>query len=186
MIVNISSVLGHRAVPKRASTAPASSRCTGSATPCARNWPTRYRRAVGQSRARHESEFFDKVLENESRAPQAQAGECLPNAWRARRCRAMRRGRHEIILSPGGKLLVWLDRLSPPLINRWSLASADAPRETMVLRRTRCKNKHSSARRCRRDRLSWCVRYALCQDRSASWVSDGIRFRLSRRRHGDW
>jgi short-subunit dehydrogenase len=32
--------------------------------------------------------------------------------------RAIRQGRHEIILSTGGKLLVWLDRLSPPLVNR--------------------------------------------------------------------
>ena len=36
---------------------------------------------------------------------------------------AMRRGRREIILSAGGKLLVWLDRLCPPLadwiISRW-------------------------------------------------------------------
>ena len=34
--------------------------------------------------------------------------------------RAMRRGSHEIILSPAGKLLVWLDRLSPPMVNRLS------------------------------------------------------------------
>lgn len=32
--------------------------------------------------------------------------------------RAIRSGRHEVILSPGGKLLVWLDRLCPPLMNR--------------------------------------------------------------------
>jgi len=32
--------------------------------------------------------------------------------------RAIRRGSHEIILTPGGKLLVWLDRLCPRLMNR--------------------------------------------------------------------
>ncbi len=32
--------------------------------------------------------------------------------------RAIEQGRQEIILSAGGKLLVWLDRLSPPLMNR--------------------------------------------------------------------
>jgi hypothetical protein len=34
---------------------------------------------------------------------------------------AMRRGRREIILSAGGNLLVWLDRLCPPLAD-WILA----------------------------------------------------------------
>jgi hypothetical protein len=34
---------------------------------------------------------------------------------------AMRRGRREIILSAGGKALVWLDRLCPPLAD-WIIA----------------------------------------------------------------
>jgi hypothetical protein len=34
---------------------------------------------------------------------------------------AMRRGRREIILSAGGNLLVWLDRLCPALAD-WALA----------------------------------------------------------------
>jgi hypothetical protein len=32
--------------------------------------------------------------------------------------RAMQAGRHEVILSTGGRLLVWLDRLCPPLADR--------------------------------------------------------------------
>ncbi len=35
-----------------------------------------------------------------------------------RAVKAIRRGRHEIILTPGGKLLVWFDRLCPPVVNR--------------------------------------------------------------------
>ena len=31
---------------------------------------------------------------------------------------AMRVGRQEFILTAGGKLLVWLDRLCPPIMNR--------------------------------------------------------------------
>jgi hypothetical protein len=31
---------------------------------------------------------------------------------------AMRSGRHEIILPLGGRLLVWLDRICPPLADR--------------------------------------------------------------------
>ena len=35
-----------------------------------------------------------------------------------KRCEPIRRGRQEIILTPGGKLLVWMDRLCPPVVNR--------------------------------------------------------------------
>jgi hypothetical protein len=41
-----------------------------------------------------------------------------PRAVARKTVRAMQSGRHEIILTPGGKLLVWLDRLCPPLMNR--------------------------------------------------------------------
>jgi short-subunit dehydrogenase len=50
-------------------------------------------------------------------------GSMTPDAVARRIVVAMRRGRREIILSAGGKLLVWLDRLCPPLaqwiISRW-------------------------------------------------------------------
>jgi hypothetical protein len=32
--------------------------------------------------------------------------------------RAIRKGRHEIILTFGGRMLVWLDRMVPTLANR--------------------------------------------------------------------
>ena len=32
--------------------------------------------------------------------------------------RAIRKGRHEVIISPGGKALVWADRICPPFMNR--------------------------------------------------------------------
>ena len=46
-----------------------------------------------------------------------------PEAVARRIVRAIRTGRREIILSAGGNLLVWLDRLCPPLaswvLRRW-------------------------------------------------------------------
>ena len=63
------------------------------------------------------SEFFDNVLESAS-ARHTSIGEMSAQRVARHTVRAIRRGRHEIILSPGGKLLVWLDRLTPPLMNR--------------------------------------------------------------------
>jgi short-subunit dehydrogenase len=64
-----------------------------------------------------ESEFFGTA--GAAKSPRGMSTETV-----ARRIVvAMHRGRREIILSAGGKLLVWLDRMCPPLadwvICRW-------------------------------------------------------------------
>jgi short-subunit dehydrogenase len=65
-----------------------------------------------------QSEFFD-VLEGDRRQlPWLRLGGMRADRVAKQTVRAIRRGRQEIILSPGGKLLVWLDRLAPPLVNR--------------------------------------------------------------------
>jgi hypothetical protein len=43
----------------------------------------------------------------------------------------MRRGTHEVILSPGGNVLVWIDRLAPTLANR--LVQLGTPRRKKKL-----------------------------------------------------
>jgi short-subunit dehydrogenase len=118
MIVNVGSVLGHRAVPGKSEYCASKFALHG--------WSDAVRAELAQegidvllvSPSTTESEFFERVLEGD-------AGRATPTgrAMQADRVarltiRAMRAGRHEIILSPGGKLLVWLDRLAPPLVNR--------------------------------------------------------------------
>ena len=67
------------------------------------------------------TEFFEHVLERKGKP--ATVGDSRMSSERVARrtVHAIRRGRHEIILSAGGKALVWLDRLCPPLAN-WVVA----------------------------------------------------------------
>jgi short-subunit dehydrogenase len=60
------------------------------------------------------SEFFSNVLAGKSGQTKGMAPERVARHIVA----AMKRGKHEIILSWGGRLLVWLDRIAPTLANR--------------------------------------------------------------------
>ena len=64
------------------------------------------------------TEFFDNVLEKKGDLPWLALGAMSAESVARKVVKAIRRGRHEIILTPGGKLLVWFDRLCPPLVNR--------------------------------------------------------------------
>jgi short-subunit dehydrogenase len=117
MIVNVGSVLGHRAVPNK------SEYC---ASKFALHGLTDALRAeldqwgidmllVSPSTTR--TEFAANVLERRAHAPRPPFESSARSVAR-QTLRAIRRGSHEIIISPGGKLLVWLDRLCPPLADR--------------------------------------------------------------------
>ena len=64
------------------------------------------------------SEFFDVAAGDKDKLPWLKVPGMTPRAVARAAVKAIRAGRHEVILSPGGKLLVWADRLSPPLVNR--------------------------------------------------------------------
>lgn len=118
MIVNISSVLGHRAVPRKSEYCASKFALHGLSDAVRAELKGSGIDLLLVSPSTTESEFFDRVLENKSRRSRLSFSG-MPAEHVARQVvRAIRRGRQEIILSPGGKLLVWLDRLSPPLVNR--------------------------------------------------------------------
>ena len=118
MIVNISSVLGHRAVPNKSEYSASKFALHG------------FSDALRAEVARHgidvllvspsttRTEFFDNVLEKQAESPWRAMGAMSAEAVARKAVKAIRRGRHEIILTPGGKLLVWFDRLCPPVVNR--------------------------------------------------------------------
>ncbi len=116
MIVNIGSVLGHRAVANKSEYC-ASKFATHGFTDALRCELAREGIDVLLvSPSTTASEFFDNVIDKRGSARSLRA---MPAAKVARRTiRAIESGRHEIILSAGGKLLVWLDRLCPPLADR--------------------------------------------------------------------
>ena len=117
MIVNVSSVLGHRAVPNKSEYCAAKFALHG--------WSDALRAELVEasidvllvSPSTTASEFFDQVQPARgvavSQARASRGRGMSPDVVARKMIAAMRRGRHEIILSPGGKLLVWLDRLFP-------------------------------------------------------------------------
>ena len=117
LIVNVGSVLGHCAVPKK------SEYCASKFALHGLNDALRVELAqegidvllISPSTVR--SEFFDHVLRSQ--------GEAAMSRWTmaaetVARCtvRAMERNKREVILSLGGKLLVWADRIAPGTVSQ--------------------------------------------------------------------
>ncbi len=121
LIVNVSSVLGHRAVPFK------SEYCTSKFA--LHGWSDSLRAELAGdgidvvlvSPSTTDSDFFDNLLEDRSIGGHKGRHPMSPEVVAQRAVRAMRRGSHEVILSCGGKSLVWLDRLCPSLAD-WLLA----------------------------------------------------------------
>ena len=64
------------------------------------------------------SEFFDHARQRGGSFREVNLGAMLPRAVARKTIQGIRRGRHEVILSFNGRLLVWLDRLLPSLADR--------------------------------------------------------------------
>lgn len=118
LIANIGSVLGHRAVPKKSEYCASKFAMHGFSDALRCELAADGIDVLLVSPSTTSSEFFDNAI--------GQAGSGTNFAWTTmsplavarKTVRAIRRGKHEIILTPGGKLLVWLDRLCPPVMNR--------------------------------------------------------------------
>jgi short-subunit dehydrogenase len=118
LIVNVGSVLGHRAVPSRSEYCASKFALHGLSDALRAELAREAIDLLLVSPSATETEFVENVLETDGRPPQRPLGHMSAERVARATVRAMRRGRHEIILSPGGKLAVWLDRLCPPLVNR--------------------------------------------------------------------
>ncbi len=118
MIVNVSSVLGHRAVPKKSEYSASKFALHGLSDALRAEFARDGIDVLLLSPSTTETEFFDNVLEKKGNLPWLALGAMPARSVARKAVRAMRRGRQEIILTPGGKLLVWFDRLCPPIVNR--------------------------------------------------------------------
>ena len=120
LIVNISSVLGHRAVPQKSEYCASKFALHGFSDALRAELASENIDVLLVSPSTTETEFFQKVAGN-TQKPHGRFGAKSPAYVARATIRGIKAGRHEIILSTGGRLLVWLDRLCPPLAD-WLVA----------------------------------------------------------------
>lgn len=121
IIVNVGSVLGHRAVPLKSEYCASKFALHG--------WSDSLRAELVAdgidlllvSPSTTDSEFFNNLLEDRTVMNHKGSRPMSPQRVAKAIAVAMNRGKHEIILSTGGKSLVWLDRLFPTLSD-WLMA----------------------------------------------------------------
>lgn len=118
IIVNVSSVLGHRAVPGKSEYCASKFAVHGFSDALRAELAGQGIDVLVVSPSTTASEFFEQAIDRDPDASRSNAGVMSSQTVARKTVKAIRRGRHEIILSPGGTFLIWLDRLCPPLANR--------------------------------------------------------------------
>jgi short-subunit dehydrogenase len=117
VICNIGSVLGHRAVPDKSEYCASKFAMHG--------WSDSLRAELAAdgiqvtlvSPSTTKSEFFDSLIETDPNQSSRSLGHWSPHRVANRAFDAIRKRRSEVILSFGGKALVYADRLAPALMN---------------------------------------------------------------------
>jgi short-subunit dehydrogenase len=118
ILVNVGSILGHRGVPYNSEYAASKFAVHGFSESVRAEWAASGIDVLVVSPGTTATEFFDKVIERKG-APTWPEHTAVTAASVARQVvRAIRRGRHEIIPYRWGKVLCWLNRLSPRLVDR--------------------------------------------------------------------
>jgi short-subunit dehydrogenase len=120
IIVNVSSVLGHRAVPQKSEYCASKFALHGFSDALRAELVNDKIDVLLVSPSTTQTEFFDRV-KGDTQKPHGRFGAKSPAYVARATLGAIRAGKHEVILSTGGRLLVWLDRLCPPLAN-WLVA----------------------------------------------------------------
>ena len=118
MIVNISSVLGHRAAPLKSEYCASKFAVHGFSDAVRAELVSQGIDLLLVSPSTTDSDFFEQALEDPTGKDWKKAGAMSPKKVAQKTLTAIRKGRHEIILSAGGTFIVWLDRLMPPIANR--------------------------------------------------------------------
>jgi short-subunit dehydrogenase len=117
MIANIGSVLGHRAAPLKSEYS-ASKFALHGFSDALRAELTGEIDVLLVSPSTTDSEFFDQAIEDPTNKDWKKRGAASPAKVARKTIQAIQSGRHEVILSAGGKFLVWTDRIFPALADR--------------------------------------------------------------------
>lgn len=117
IIVNVSSVLGHRGVPGCAEYCASKFALEGFSQSIRAELAREGIDVLVVSPARTKTEFFDQAIDGRG-TPWPKIRGMSSEAVARRTVRAIRRGQHRLIVSLGGKSLVWASRLFPGIVDR--------------------------------------------------------------------
>ena len=118
IIVNVSSVLGHRAAPLKSEYCASKFALHGFSDSIRAELTQDNIDLLLVSPSTTDSEFFDASIEDQTKKNWKERGAMPPEVVAAKTIRAIKKGKHEIILTHGGRFIVWMDRLIPGIANR--------------------------------------------------------------------
>jgi len=137
IIVQMNSVLGHRAMPGKSEYCASKFAIHGFSDALRAELADEGIDVLLVSPSTTDSEFFASAIDKEKKPRSPGSPKPKESSWKMSpekvaqiTVRAMANGRHEVLLSVGGKALVWLDRLLPPVADwiamRFGMKRADS------------------------------------------------------------
>ncbi len=118
IVVNVSSILGHRGVPHSSEYCASKFAVQGFSESLRAELAAYPIDVLVVSPGTTQTEFFDRVLENTSEPKWPQHGAVTPEHVARVVVQAMRRGKHEVVPFFWGKVLCLLNRLAPWMMDR--------------------------------------------------------------------
>ena len=118
LVVNISSILGHRAAPLKSEYCASKFALHGLSDALRAELAPTGIEVLLVSPSTTDSEFFDHSIEDTTGKDWKKGGAMSAQKVAAKTVRGMINRRHEIILTFGGRIIVWLDRLLPGIANK--------------------------------------------------------------------
>lgn len=122
-IMNIGSILGHRAVPWKSEYCASKFALRGLTSALRSEWKSEGIDVLHLSPSTTDSSFFDDAIEDTMKRDWKGKRAMAPTRVADIAIDAWRHGRRDVLLTPGGKALVWLDRVAPRIaswaVTRW-------------------------------------------------------------------
>ena len=119
LVINISSILGHRGIPYQVEYCASKFAVRGFSEALRPELKRLGIDLLVVSPGTTDSEFFEHLLENSGEMPWGRQPGVSADYVAKRVVRAIGTRKHEIIPSTRGTLLVWLNRLCPRLVDAW-------------------------------------------------------------------
>ncbi len=117
VVCNISSVLGHRAVPDKSEYCASKFAIHGFSDSLRAELAAQNVQVTLVSPSTTDSEFFDSLVHTEAGQTSTRFGSWTPEHVARRALAAILSRKSEVILSAGGKALVYADRFAPAIVN---------------------------------------------------------------------